>query len=957
VTASASQDRILSDLKREIAWVGTHSGLHCALDKDGGDLENLRRIAEYLESSLFRTNPTIALIRIFDTARERLKEKPIGKAVLVSPLEFSEAAEVLYSYSPDIPISEAPSYKARYRVLKESTHSEGRPNKNLERGVAKLRGIIAEELRDMEREKKDRSDWEDEDPSFISRPGRETEIEQATRSDKHITLLHGDAGTGKSTLAYHTVRAFLHIASTDPFPVVSAHTDESLQRSLMNVLEQHHVPIERTDLPSLQRSFKAWLAQDSAAPILLIDNVERQELFEALVPQKPYGRVVVTSRRILKGGNVRTVEIPNMETDEARAMVSLDMPDNSDEDVERLAKALDCRPLAIVHGCACLKGAPYKGDVDQFCEALNRNIAVVLDSYGDEGEATLTAIYRMVLDQLQPYPNALLVLDLITLLGPFLSIKEMLPLLWPYSSPPANNAVWNNGKTLPPEDQQALDKGIRILQQRNLLQTEQDDTSAMHTLTAEIISFLRQAKALEIAEQAFWNIGYRLKVSDWPGGRPVPTEWPHITLTVAKILAILRKSDSSLCDNPRLAHLWAVAIRQLRNIGPLHSAHLDIAMQLIKKSWESVDLAPKLCYEMLELETALEYDDSLLPWIRRIMGDVYSYEMTFRDDVDQATAMFDFFRLQTLAPELVAYYEREGDLPAAARHCYAFGVVCFQLSKWNEARSWYSRSVELYSRVGQEMAPEFMLYAAESLRRLVELAQRTLDHESIIELVPQMTKIWQDHEASFKQTDQILRNRWLHTGTRSTFHFPLIDGSNPHDIMEGSVFRVHRRVWQMTVEAYQNLGLSYLGMKALYDVIRVDAAFGAEQARDGFKMLARVYQGRHSGLGAALCNLATLKSRLTFNDTPTYQELLEISRRAERLGRKILHRYHSPFWRADALNVSYATLLMAGASGARAERIRADANKALAAVGREDKFEIAERVGSGNLHPRALLAE
>jgi len=109
-------------------------------------------------------------------------------------------------------------------------------------------------------------------------------------------------------------------------------------------------------------------------------------------------------------------------------------------------------------------------------------------------------------------------------------------------------------------------------------------------------------------------------------------------------------------------------------------------------------------------------------------------------------------------------------------------------------------------------------------------------------------------------------------------------------------------------------------------------------------------------MGEDLCALAVFKCALLGIEDKLRDGDGDVAEGARRLSERFDGEHHSPFWRADALCVAVAGAMRRG--GHPGQRGLLDiARDAVCVVGRQDKLDIAIRVGEGDISPSALFAE
>ena len=799
---------------------------------------------------------------------------------------------------------------------------------------------------------------------YVLRPQLELECEGALADDASLILLYGEPGTGKSWLAQRAARTFLGLDLHERVPTINAQTDDLLNESLSEFLEDSGVPPKKLQQASPKRRFRDWLSSPVAQPLVVLDNVESQVLLEALMPERPHNKVIVTSRRQLKpSAATAAVHVGNLEATEARELALSRVPSLTEDGSSRVAEELGYRALAIEHGCACLREKPYNGDVDVFCRALRRNVAAVLESFGEEEDGTLTAIYKMIVAQLQQHPQALRLLDLLAFLGPYIPRETTLPLLWsaPRSSPGGETSATDTHAILP-EDQGALNKAIRILTSRNLCLPD-EGLLHMHELTRRIVSHVRDADGIVAAMESLHLLSQHLQTGHWSGGRPLPVDWPLIAPILLEVFRLAVKYDREAAKSPEMWDLLAIAVRQYRQEGDISAPLTKLIHDYIGEATQGEARVPtSLDKEALELQMLIGRDNrdgagSVLAAVREVLPDAPSYEMIFRDDCQPIIQECGYTEVVPSVVYFIRLFERLLDPVEVARHSYALGVILSQTSHWQGSAKWLEHSYGLYQRIA-ESKPEFGFYAAESARRLVELHIRTRDVTSQDRFLGAANDAWQVIRANGWRTDRSLELRMVHTSIRLSLeatYWMLASTERRNKSVDALAEDLNDLLHALGIVRadYERLGLTRPLMRAHFDLFRVGALMDPRRSTEGLLALAEVYRSRRWGAGAALCELALLK--LALDGAPTKTDLRSVRNAALRLADRLLRRYHSPYWRADALCVALAAANQYG--GPSVAKLQGLARRATSSIQRKDKLYLAEEVGNGALAAVLLLSE
>jgi hypothetical protein len=904
----------------------------------------LRRLTDLLEASLFATNPTLALERVVLKAIRILPDTPTSEYPQITWRHLAH-----WLYDP----SSGASYEERIDEVRVFCGAP-RNNRNFGNMTSDMRVLLARELLDMERRVKEPRPAI-HSPGYISRPALEAMFDEAADSTSRLVLIHGEPGTGKTTFAQHEARVYLRIKSSDYLPTVVADTDETLRDSLTKVIT-HAGRTAGSDLHVLRGQFRSLLVDDESLPIVVLDNVDSRAQLDSLVPTGPNTRVVVTSRKkLLDDSRATAIRVGHMESDEARDLVKLHVLALGDDEAVKVAEALDWRPLAIVHGCACLTNPPYSGNVQVFCAALSRNITAVLDSYGDDEEPTLTAIYKMILERLAEYPYVLDLLDITILIGPASwpasPFRQLILLAWPASaSSGGTDDLELLCKSLLPEDEGQLVKALRIASAWSLI--DQDaDYRPMHELTRQILQFLRPDDSLHVALRTFMCLDHRLGFEDWQGGQPLPDAWPRIHLLLAAITEnLLPLVDVYRADSYYLS--LAIMLRDIRETGYLGGAR-EATRFMVATALDHEMPAPELYREALELGYLAAngdqgQDDTLLEAARRNLTDSY---------VNEAILASDFSPLvMDWGPDIAKEESTENtsqpeELLEHAQHAYALGVFNFELAEWKRARTFYLQSRASYYEL-QKTEPSFGMYAAECTRRLIELGIRCGKPGLIRRELETAYEYWIRDLKERQSDDLLLFSRFMQTFRRVQINGSLVVALGRHDetLAKGPEMSLTD---QDIRDFFLDSELLVPLLETEYDRCRLDALTDPRRAIAGLESLMELC-ARHGRFHALMIvQLAHFKVALA--------ELHDLHARHTILTRTLeiaeYFKETSPYWHADSLCLAYTIGALVNPETVAKRQVFNNYVKSIVnAIQRPDKLGLAEAVGHG-ASPVLLLAE
>ncbi len=691
-------------------------------------------------------NPTNAFGRLVESAVNKLETLHIERRYLTDcALSWRDIGEIMYKADPGVAKMTNKSgnlltYSDRKKLLKEKSGGLLEGSK-LDRQLLLLCEILVHILHDMTPEEPPNQ----VDPDYVSRLQLEEKIHSAIVDNKHVILLHGEPGMGKSTLAEHVVR---HYANRPA--IIVARTEELLADTLADALEAYKSLPNSTDPLTLRREFRKLLAKDDAPPATLLDNLpdgpEGQLLLKSLVSPEPKGRIFITSRRLLElSGNSEAIPVSAMSPDEAKRMIRSILGEISDDHADNLARTLGFRPLAIEHGCTCLKSEPFSGDIPRFCQAVRENVTI-LDRHGGEDDSTLSAIYSLIFEQLAPFPAAVQLLALVALFGPAVAhADEVIPLVW--------TSTTGSGTTDSDFDAVDIRQARDILVGRNLIEDiEAPPTSrygqsfgrviSMHELTSIVILHIR--RACEYIPSFIDNMHRRVfSAGQWSGGYPLPNGFPAIYGALNNLnLRILGENGRGMLDDTAGTdsdYLLAVAIRQRRSVGRLtepfcqqvlrnlHGADVAVGKfrgrSAIFTEAASLGLTLGGTPAVNELNTEMATKQPLA----FVFDSLMSGQICKSRSPSFSTLDSKMGRDSEILSSFVADIDTIGWI-YGAMYRYRFGVANMERANWPEAEGWYLWVIERCNDRPAE-DPIAQTVKIETVGRLIELAMYKHDEE------------------------------------------------------------------------------------------------------------------------------------------------------------------------------------------------------------------------------------
>jgi hypothetical protein len=237
----------------------------------------------------------------------------------------------------------------------------------------------------------------------IDRRSHVEQISNLVAQGTRFVSIHGEPGTGKSTLAEMAAH---DLASGKPVVTLHVANQQILSSEIIDALILDGAQPEPDEALRLGQ-FKRQLAGQTALGAVVIDDITEQtaHLVTVLVPDSPAIPVLLTSRLKLQGASLQSrkvtdVELEEFTEDEAFSFLARELPDSSEQERLELIAVLGRRPLMLFHASRFLTNAPSVSPTELahvLTDNISENLGLIEPSLAQTPK--LVDLYRLMLDR------------------------------------------------------------------------------------------------------------------------------------------------------------------------------------------------------------------------------------------------------------------------------------------------------------------------------------------------------------------------------------------------------------------------------------------------------------------------------------------------------------------------------------------------------------------------------
>lgn len=835
---------------------------------------------------------------------------------------------------------------------------------------------------------------------YVPRRGIEQQFTQLRKGGSRVILFYGDAGTGKSTLASKLAEQCTY--SPEDIPILNLNDEDLLMARVIDYLNMHGDCAPSGDRLVQLRAFARALACPDSPRVIILDGAQSWKTVQLLLPENMeelQSIVLITSREaILPKGIGAALLIQNMTEAEATSMIKARVTELADEDAARLANALDCRPLAIEHGCTLYLESEEVQSAQEFCATLQLDVVALFDSVTHE--VKLTAIYRRLLAVLGNDPDRSHAWKLLLLLlaGIPDADTEILRQLWLQSGQDQgyNIREIDAAKHLAG---MSLRRALHDLERLALISvsSEIDMTAGldaaeerrtpryanikMHRLTHQILRSLVKPEDIMAAERVFSAIQLVLDDVDWHGGMAVPHQLMHWSAHVDHALRTVSKFTPGLSRRIELTRIFAFMLCCHRQWGTgdhytqISLLFFDIASQDADSDHLSARDRSSLAIELM-LSGVLDY---MLPEhasLKNRIIDAIEDPQLYDPNIGSPWFFFGIRaktdRLFSEGTSRLRSAKRTRDHLMRARWAQSLGSIEIDRDNWDRADAFFESSFASATHVpeieAKRIAYETALRAAIMHLKTGKEQNLTSWKDRIVALTEDepWRNVWLDDKSTKDRINYALSSIELHRLYQQWLAADPEVGENLTTIMDEQdrlLKEFNIRSWQRALAydrfrayALRDLCQADRYLTAFHE--RLDSGVTGPDEEENITEVRRPDDPMSSD--CIILNIAEAKLVLNHSEFHSWDKsgLVKMADRTMKLGLAAERAGLPRYWQAEAIMTGVMLgRLSSFPNASLLDRLGALARDLLTDIGRVDRLALYDRVAAGEIGSIWLLAD
>jgi tetratricopeptide (TPR) repeat protein len=480
---------------------------------------------------------------------------------------------------------------------------------------------------------------------------------------ERIVVLHGLGGVGKTQTALEYSYRYQDeysvvwwVSAEDYTTIASDYVDLAVRLGLVDATD--------SDPEKAVAATRAWLEEKSGW-LLVFDDAINEESLQALIPSKPKGRVLITSRYAPWRGFAVTIRMDVMNPDEAVEFLKYRIDRNEDRAViEQVAAMLDYLPLALEQASSYVRSRGIT--LTAYSRIFEQTLEGLLDRKAETGyRKIIITVFLVSFEQTRAEnPASTELMKLLSYFAP-----DNVPL----------DIFRKNAKLIPEplgdmlSSRMALYNVLEPLLNYSLIARNPEEDLSVHRLGQEIVRDL-----MSLEERERWvSATIKLLLAAAPKDYERPNTWGVWSRLLPHILAACDHAQEVECDTASVTELMEHTGGYLRN-----RAHLKEARDILKRALrlQMEHFGPNY------LSTASVHNS--LGLVLQDLGDFKSA----REHIERALELQES-----------AY---EPDHPVLAYTLSNLGIVSKEIGDFSFARRYLERAIAIEEKAFGENAPQ-----------------------------------------------------------------------------------------------------------------------------------------------------------------------------------------------------------------------------------------------------------